>query len=158
MAEESQKERQKREDEVVQTAELQTATRMDKMTKTESLDCFNAWVQMCDDADEIHERKSLQEEELKQCVEKAQVILGARGEKKQRVIAEKVWQLWQGAAIRKGSIWNRIGMVFLNLAKETGWAKDREEMTRFWGGRESKDLLAFGSGGQREHPCLRGVL
>ena len=56
---------QKREDKLLQ----QTVTRTDNGTKSELLNCFNAWVHICDE-DEIMKKDSLQEEELKQCFER----------------------------------------------------------------------------------------
>ena len=88
MAEET----QKREDELVaQAEELKCQTKVDQGTKTEVQDCFDTCLQICDEADEIHDRKSPQEEDLKQCSEKPQKQRGnQRGEKNGGSIA---WQL-----------------------------------------------------------------
>ena len=124
--ERSLKEGQKREHELVQpTAELQTATRVDKGTNTEFPDCFNAWVQICDAADEIHERKSLQEEELKQCFDRLKLSWEATARKTEVHSSQRSNTKGQNV----GQEWDAP----LNLTKEDGWAKDREEMARFWG-------------------------
>ena len=69
--EEELQEKSEGEDELVtQAEELKCQTEVDTGTKTELQDCLDTWVQICDEADEIHDRKSLQEEELKQCIER----------------------------------------------------------------------------------------
>ena len=73
------KDRLKREEELQQqTAELASATRMDKEMKTESLHCYNDWVKFCDEADDIHERKKFAGGRTEGVFLKARAILGAK--------------------------------------------------------------------------------
>ena len=72
------KESRTRDDELVtQTGELKAQTRVDKRTRAALQDCFDAWVQECDEADEIHERKHL----------------GNQQREKQRLQQKNAWQL-----------------------------------------------------------------
>ena len=60
--EEELQEKSEEEDELVtQAEELKCQTKVDRGTKTELQDCLDTWVQICDEADEIHDRQSLPE-------------------------------------------------------------------------------------------------
>ena len=82
---------------------------MDKGTKTELQDCFDTWVQTFVEADELHERKSLQEECKSQC---------------------NVGTNCHRAAIRRDKNLELDWDSLLSLATENGWAKDQEDMAK----------------------------
>ena len=59
-------------------------TRRDKGRKEELEDCFDAWVQCCEEAEAAQEQKSLVEEELKQCVDRHKKQQGSLWRKTQK--------------------------------------------------------------------------
>ena len=91
---------------------------MDKGTKTGLQDSFEAWLQICDEADPILKQKSLQEADLRQHFEKHKEMWEPKA-RKTEAVADKAWHLTQISHTR-GHILEQDWGTLLSLAKEDG--------------------------------------
>ena len=89
--------------------------------QTELHDCFDTSVPIRDEADEIHESKSLQEEELKQCFER-QIATWEATARKNRCCSKEGLQLSQSNNTKGQNLEQEWDSLFSSTT-ENGWAK-----------------------------------
>ena len=97
-------------------------TQTDEGMKTKSVNCFNTWVHICNEADESHESKSLQEEELKQCFGRHKLPWEPTP-RETEVIAEKAFQLSQSSKSQRAE----FGTLHLGQGKRLGKRQKRND-------------------------------